>query len=36
MQAVADAFTEGIARQPADWHMLGRIWPDVPPDPERP
>jgi KDO2-lipid IV(A) lauroyltransferase len=35
MQTVADAFTEGIARRPEDWHMLGRIWPDVPPDPER-
>jgi KDO2-lipid IV(A) lauroyltransferase len=35
MQSVADAFTEGIARRPEDWHMLGRIWPDVPPDPER-
>jgi lauroyl/myristoyl acyltransferase len=35
MQTVADAFTEGIARRPEDWHMLGRIWRDVPPDPER-
>jgi lauroyl/myristoyl acyltransferase len=35
MQSVADAFAESIARQPEDWHMLGRIWPDVPPDPER-
>ena len=35
MQAVADAFAEGIARRPEDWHMLGRIWRDVPPDPER-
>ncbi|TFV75456.1 phosphatidylinositol mannoside acyltransferase [Blastococcus sp. CT_GayMR19] len=33
MQAVADAFTAGIARRPEDWHMLGRIWADVPPDP---
>jgi KDO2-lipid IV(A) lauroyltransferase len=33
MQTVADAFAESIARQPEDWHMLGRIWPDVPPDP---
>jgi lauroyl/myristoyl acyltransferase len=32
-QAVADSFTAGIAQRPADWHMLGRIWPDVPPDP---
>jgi phosphatidylinositol dimannoside acyltransferase len=36
MQAVADAFTDGIAEQPEDWHMLGRIWADVPPDPPRP
>ena len=35
MQAVADAFTTSIAEQPEDWHMLGRIWPDVPPDPPR-
>jgi KDO2-lipid IV(A) lauroyltransferase len=34
-QAVADAFTAGIAERPVDWHMLGRIWADVPPDPER-
>ncbi|MGY1672874.1 phosphatidylinositol mannoside acyltransferase [Geodermatophilus sp. SYSU D00710] len=33
MQGVADAFTAGIARQPEDWHVLGRIWADVPPDP---
>jgi len=33
MQGVADAFGESIPRQPEDWHMLGRIWPDVPPDP---
>jgi lauroyl/myristoyl acyltransferase len=33
MQAVADAFAESIGRQPEDWHMLGRIWGDVPPDP---
>jgi lauroyl/myristoyl acyltransferase len=32
MQAVADAFAESIARQPEDWHMLGRIWADVQPD----
>jgi lauroyl/myristoyl acyltransferase len=32
MQAVADAFADSIARQPEDWHMLGRIWPDVLPD----
>ncbi|CCG03221.1 phosphatidylinositol mannoside acyltransferase [Blastococcus saxobsidens] len=35
MQGVADAFTAGIAERPEDWHMLGRIWPDVPPDPPR-
>jgi KDO2-lipid IV(A) lauroyltransferase len=32
-QAVADAFTATIARQPVDWHMLGRIWADVGPEP---
>ena len=32
MQAVADAFEESIAHRPEDWHMLGRIWGDVPPD----
>jgi lauroyl/myristoyl acyltransferase len=35
MQSVADAFAESIGRQPEDWHMLGRIWTDVPPDPAR-
>ena len=35
MQSVADAFAESIVRQPEDWHMLGRIWADVPPDPAR-
>ena len=35
MQAVADAFTAGIGEHPEDWHMLGRIWTDVPPDPPR-
>jgi phosphatidylinositol dimannoside acyltransferase len=35
MQTVADAFTEGIGEQPEDWHMLGRIWADVPPDAPR-
>jgi KDO2-lipid IV(A) lauroyltransferase len=35
MQQVADAFAERIARHPEDWHVLGRIWPDVPPDPVR-
>ncbi|NEK58496.1 phosphatidylinositol mannoside acyltransferase [Geodermatophilus sabuli] len=33
MQGVADAFADGIARRPEDWHVLGRIWADVPPDP---
>jgi lauroyl/myristoyl acyltransferase len=33
MQGVADVFTAGIAEQPEDWHVLGRIWDDVPPDP---
>ncbi len=32
MQAVADAFTATIPERPEDWHMLGRIWADVPPD----
>ncbi|MGY1836748.1 phosphatidylinositol mannoside acyltransferase [Blastococcus sp. SYSU DS0510] len=35
MQQVADVFAAGIAERPEDWHMLGRIWPDVPPDPPR-
>jgi lauroyl/myristoyl acyltransferase len=35
MQAVADAFAASIAARPEDWHMLGRIWADVPPDPPR-
>jgi KDO2-lipid IV(A) lauroyltransferase len=35
MQGVADAFTTTIAEQPEDWHMLGRIWADVPPDAPR-
>jgi KDO2-lipid IV(A) lauroyltransferase len=35
MQSVADAFATSIADRPEDWHMLGRIWPDVPPDPPR-
>jgi lauroyl/myristoyl acyltransferase len=33
MQTVADAFAASIAERPEDWHMLGRIWTDVPPDP---
>jgi KDO2-lipid IV(A) lauroyltransferase len=32
-QAVADAFTGSIAERPVDWHMLGRIWADVGPEP---
>lgn len=35
MQGVADAFTETIAERPEDWHMLGRIWSDVPRDAPR-
>jgi lauroyl/myristoyl acyltransferase len=35
MQGVADAFSERIAQRPEDWHMLGRIWSDVPADPVR-
>ncbi|MBX6390581.1 MAG: phosphatidylinositol mannoside acyltransferase, partial [Frankia sp.] len=33
-QAMADAFAEGIAAHPADWHMLQRVWRDLP-DPAR-
>jgi KDO2-lipid IV(A) lauroyltransferase len=33
MQTVAGAFAASIAERPEDWHMLGRIWTDVPPDP---
>lgn len=29
-QGLADAFAEGIAARPADWHMLQRIWHDHP------
>jgi lauroyl/myristoyl acyltransferase len=36
MQKVADDFAASIAAQPEDWHMLGRIWSDVPADPGRP
>ena len=35
MQSVADAFAGSIAQQPEDWHMLGRIWAEVPPDEPR-
>jgi lauroyl/myristoyl acyltransferase len=34
-QGIADAFAATLARHPQDWHVLGRIWPDVPPDPPR-
>ena len=34
MQQVADAFAGTIAARPEDWHVLGRIWADVGPDPE--
>ncbi|WP_131746441.1 phosphatidylinositol mannoside acyltransferase [Frankia sp. Cppng1_Ct_nod] len=30
-QALADAFAEGVASHPTDWHMLQRIWRDGPP-----
>jgi phosphatidylinositol dimannoside acyltransferase len=33
MQGVADAFTDDLAVRPEDWHVPGRIWADVPPDP---
>lgn len=29
-QALADAFAASIRASPADWHMLQRIWPDMP------
>jgi KDO2-lipid IV(A) lauroyltransferase len=35
MQQVADSFTTRIAERPEDWHVLGRIWADVPADPPR-
>jgi KDO2-lipid IV(A) lauroyltransferase len=31
-QGLADAFTATIATRPEDWHVPGRMWPDVPPD----
>lgn len=38
-QALADAFAEGIADHPEDWHMLQRLWlsdlDDTPPDAAR-
>ncbi len=34
-QALADRFAAGIATEPADWHMLQRLWlADLPPRPE--
>ncbi|RBY76712.1 phosphatidylinositol mannoside acyltransferase [Geodermatophilus sp. TF02-6] len=35
MQGVADFFTDVIAQRPEDWHVPGRVWADVPPDPAR-
>jgi phosphatidylinositol dimannoside acyltransferase len=33
-QAIADRLAEGIAQEPADWHMLQRLWlADLPPRP---
>jgi len=32
MQQVADAFAATIAERPEDWHVLGRIWPEVGPE----
>ncbi|MFN2561603.1 MAG: phosphatidylinositol mannoside acyltransferase [Jatrophihabitans sp.] len=33
-QAIADRFAEGIAQEPADWHMVQRLWlADLPPRP---
>jgi len=36
-QQLADAFAQGIAAHPADWHMLQRLWLDdlAPDDPRR-
>jgi KDO2-lipid IV(A) lauroyltransferase len=36
MQSVADVFAAGIAEHPEDWHMLQRVWLDVPADPGEP
>jgi KDO2-lipid IV(A) lauroyltransferase len=30
-QQMADVFTVAVRRHPADWHMLQRMWDDVPP-----
>jgi KDO2-lipid IV(A) lauroyltransferase len=33
-QTIADRLAEGIAQEPADWHMLQRLWlADLPPRP---
>jgi KDO2-lipid IV(A) lauroyltransferase len=33
-QTIADRFAEGIVQEPADWHMLQRLWlADLPPRP---
>jgi hypothetical protein len=32
MQQVADAFATTLAERPEDWHVLGRIWPEVGPE----
>jgi lauroyl/myristoyl acyltransferase len=31
MQQVADAFATTIAERPEDWHVVGRLWPEVGP-----
>ncbi|MCZ2820032.1 phosphatidylinositol mannoside acyltransferase [Modestobacter sp. VKM Ac-2977] len=31
-QQVADAFATTIAERPEDWHVLGRVWPEVGPE----
>ncbi|WP_448613045.1 phosphatidylinositol mannoside acyltransferase [Modestobacter sp. URMC 112] len=33
MQQVADAFAGTLAQRPEDWHVLGRVWAEVGPDP---
>jgi KDO2-lipid IV(A) lauroyltransferase len=35
MQQVAAAFETTISERPEDWHVLGRVWADVPPDEPR-
>jgi KDO2-lipid IV(A) lauroyltransferase len=29
-QTIADHLAEGIAKHPADWHMLQKLWLDEP------